>query len=207
MIADIEKVADLQAQFQDKEEEIQATGELNFETFKFDKEDIQGEFRFDFDVDSLRAINEAQVNNINNLLQILASQEILHPVLKTLSPEKLARILFKGVNLNLEALQNMDIENAVFVNPEKENEMARRGDPMPNPKKDENHEDHNKIHGDFLIKNGENEQILEHMAGHLVLQQRAEGGGVQAPTEQVQNKTREEVLEPRGPGRPPLALA
>lgn len=174
MLDGIDKMGALQAQFQDEEEEIQATGQLQGMIINYNKEDIQGEFQLDFDVEELTAFNQAQMSGLTALLNVLASNQILHPVLRTLDPEKIGKILFRAIGRNLESLQSGDIETAVFVRPEKENEAARKGEPMPAPKRGEDHAYHIKIHSEDLIKKGPSEPILEHIAMTIMLQQKEE---------------------------------
>jgi hypothetical protein len=169
ILNDVRKVAKLQEQYQDEEEEIMATGEMGYKSFKYSKDDLQGEWDHDFDLDSLRAANELQVTNLNNTLQILASQPILQPVLKTLDPIKTGKQIFKLQGLNIESFQS-DSEQVVFMNPAKENDIARRGEPMPAPRKGEDYQWHITTHIQDLQQRGYNDQIAEHIAETKILQ-------------------------------------
>lgn len=205
----VEKIAGLQAQFQDEKEEICASGDMKGIPIEYDKSDIQGKFAFDFDVDELLPYNEAQSANMNALLTTLSSQPVLQPLLQTIDPQKMAKVLFRAVGRNLESIQRGDIETAVFPDPEVENKMAREGKPMPAPKKGEDVEKHVRVHQEDLIKNGPNDQILEHLAETIIMSSQAappgltpapagapaEGAGA-APVGQV------DAMQPAGPPGP-----
>ncbi len=175
IIDGVSKLGKLQQQFQDKKEEICASGDLKGIPIEYDKTDIQGDFDFDFDVDELLPYNEAQAASMNQLLTTLASQPILNPIIQSLDPVKMAKVLFRAIGRNLESMQKGDIETAAFIQPDVENKMARRGDPMPAPKKGEPHDKHIKEHTKDLLTNGQNEQILEHVAEHVMLKNQEEG--------------------------------
>lgn len=171
MLDGVKKLASLQAQFQDETLEIKASGELNGMIVEFDKSDLQGEMNLDFDIEELQAFNETQAAALNAALNVLASHEVLHPVLRTLDPEKLGKIIFKSMGKNIESLQQGDIVTSVFVRPEKENELARKGEPMPSPKRGEDHKYHMQIHSNDLQQNGMNNSIIDHLAETVIMQQ------------------------------------
>lgn len=171
LVRDIHKIADIQAQFQDEKEEIMASGDLGGMPIKYNKEDIQGDWDFTFDVDSLQATNTAQFNNITTLLTALASNPVFHPMLRTLDPRKAAKKLFKTIDMNLDSLERGEIADRVEYTPERENQMARANQPMPKPKWGEDYDYHLGLHADDLEKGGPNEQILDHIAETMMLKQ------------------------------------
>jgi hypothetical protein len=196
----VEKLASLQAQFQDEEVEIMATGDLAA-PIKFDKRDLQGEFLWNFDVENLSAANESELTNVMNVFNILASHPALQPILSQFDPAKLGRFLFKKIDMNVESFRTEEIENVVHVPPERENELARRGDPMPQPKKGENRAEHIRVHSEDLQRRGPDEQILEHLAATVVMDRR-ERGEASPQVGQQQAATQQQVQEPRGPVGP-----
>lgn len=163
----IEKVAMLQAQFQDEKELVAASGEMH-EPFEFTKEDIQGDYLFDFDVDNLSSVNQTDMNNIINLMQTMSQFEAFKPIIQQMAPGKMAKKLFKMANLNIEEIMAENVENSVHVTPERENELALSGEPMPQPKKGEDYDYHIKIHRQALEEGAAsgqfNQQIAEHIA-------------------------------------------
>lgn len=185
MLRDIEKLASLQAQFQTGKEMVQATGELGGAWLEYDKRDLQGKWRFDFDLDTLQVSNEARLQALTTALGILGSNEALHPILRTLDPDKTAKLIFKSLGMNIDMVRANTTEYTVFIDPKKENEMARKGEPMPAPKKGEDYEYHRQTHLDDLKANGWNEQIADHIAATIMLEEQEKnvsaGGGTLPP--------------------------
>jgi hypothetical protein len=215
VLTGIEKQFSLKQQFMDEKEVIKASGELLYQTFTASKEDIQGEFQFDFDVDSMAATNSAELQNLTNLLQIQASNEILHPTLKMMNPDKLTRYLYKKGGVNVDQFMSTEIEEEVVFSPERENEIAERGDLMPNPKKGENHEQHLNAHKEFVkqrvsklgqgaVEDSVINRVIEHIALTEMLANEAKGQKAPAPQPQQapEMMTQPEVLEPEGQVRP-----
>lgn len=206
IIDGVEKLASIQAEFQDSKEEVTLTGDLSFETIEYDKEDLKGNYQFDIDIEELGVIPATDFQNLNNMLNVLASHPSLQPMLSSIDPNKLAKRLFNDLNIKIESIQKGEIADIVYIDPNKENEIARSGDPMPNPKKGEDHEKHIEIHADDLRKNGENDQIIEHIAEHILLQQQDAGtaspaglqGLTQGPQGPGQTVTPGEEINPEG---------
>lgn len=194
ILQDVRKIAALQEQFQDEEKETKASGELQGEIFKWDKTDIQGDFVYDFEIDDMRYMNEAQMNALNNSMNILGAHEIYKPIIQTMDPFKLGRTIFKLMGLNIEAFQTEEPENAIITSPSRENEIALSGDPMPAPKKGEDHKGHLESHEslvqDIINQVGPEQarripgiqQIIEHIAETKMLMQK-EGGIVPKPAQ------------------------
>lgn len=209
MLDGVKKLGHLQAQFQDEEEEILASGELRGMEIKYDKSDIQGDYQFDFDIETLKATSAEQANNLNQALTIFAGNEILHPVIRSLDPMKLGTKIFKKMGMNIEEFQTQAIETMVFVPPKEENKIARKGDPMPAPKRGEPHDLHLKEHAQDMMQNGPNEEILNHIAATMILKQKeeAERGGnmIQAQVPQPGGEMPAEMAAPAGPLQAPGA--
>jgi hypothetical protein len=171
VLSGVKKLASLQAQYQDNEEEILVMGSLEIDPIKYTKDDLQGDYLFDFDVDNMAFINQAELTNLMNALNIMAQQPLLQPILSDLDPSKVGNFIFKRLNINVDSLRTSQPESAVFVPAERENDIARKDEPMPQPKYGENHNAHLKAHFDDLINNGENNQILEHIAATIMIAQ------------------------------------
>jgi len=199
----------LKQQFMDKSEIIQSSGELQYEVFEPTKEDIKGQFMFDFDVDNMTAIDETQNNNINNLLQILAGNEVLQPVLRQLNPFKTGRILFKKNNLTYEDFIDEGEGQVLFLSPEKENKLYAEGQTVE-AKRGEPHQTHIDSHTAF-VKLKINEigpeqaqldpvvnKMIEHIVGHQQLQQE-EGQVTQSAPPAQQGPGPEGPEGPQGP--------
>lgn len=208
VIDGIEKQSAMKQQFMDKKEVIQASGELNWQVFDVSKEDIQGEYQFDFDIDNMTAANEAQFTNIVNLLHVLSDKEAMHPVLRELDPKKTAKTLFKKAGLNYDAFSKMGIEEVTFISPERENELAKEGQ-LDRPKKGENHKDHLKVHEtklkEIAIELGPKArsdrqviQLAEHIVATQQLMAEEEGPKEGPPGEGLQQPG---VQGPIGPGQ------
>lgn len=168
-ISIIQRVASLKMQFTDEKETILATGDLNARFVEYSKEDIAGKWVFDYDVDNMAAINQGDVNNMINMLNTVAQNEALKPILSLLAPLKLGKALFNKVNLNLSSYLTSHPENQIHVSPTRENELARSGTPMPQPKKGENYSEHLTAHLRDIQTQGPDEQILQHFIDTLIL--------------------------------------
>lgn len=202
----IKKLAGLQAQFQDEEENILASGDLRGMEITYDKSDIQGDWQFDFDVETLKASDQSMLTNINNIITTFASNPVLQPVIHTLDPMKVGTKIFKKAGLNIEEFQTQAIETMVFVPAKEENKMARRGDPMPAPKRGEPHDQHLKEHAQDLMEKGPNEEILNHIAATMILKKREEdeknGTIIQSQVPMPGEETPVEAAAPAGPLQP-----
>lgn len=196
MVDGIEKLAALQDEFQDEKEFVRATGDLRGRTYEYDKLDLKyktdakpdaddAKFQFDFDIDSLKSFNEVQMNNLNNAMNMLVQNPLGQAGLRSIDSIKFLRMVFKGFGISLESLMNESPESSVFLSPEHENKIAREGkEPMPHPKKGEEHSWHKTVHTQDLRENGPNEAILEHLAETIMLEmeeQKAMQGAISPP--------------------------
>lgn len=191
ILGGVKKIAAIQEQFTGEKEYVQASGDLRGLTFEYDNADLvyykkpekdadESSFRFDFDIETLKVFNSEQVNSLNNAMQIIAQIPELKAGLRSLDAVKAIKMVFRGLGVNYEALQSGSAESSIFVSPEIENDMARnpekyKNQPMPAPKAGEDHEWHKEVHMLDLKTNGPNEQILEHLAGTLMLEQQEKG--------------------------------
>jgi hypothetical protein len=215
VIKGVEKQFSLKQQFQDEKEIIQASGELNFEQFEVGKEDYSAEditYAFDFDVDNMAASNEAQFNNIVNLLTVTSNSPALQPILAKLDPFKTGKRLFKLGGLNYESLTSEEVEEVVHISPERENELALKGELMPRPKAGENYEHHMKVHkelieerikelGQSAVEDPAVNMLIEHIAETEMVAQKAKGTKPQAPAPDPMQDQQQSV-QPQGPKGP-----
>lgn len=215
VLGGVRKQAALKQQFQDEKEIVEATGELNHEIFEFDKRDIQGEYIFDFDVDNMTAYNEAQLNNINNLLNTFGNNPFFAPLVSRLDPYKAGKKLFSLVKLNYEEMSREGVPEETHISPEQENEIVANGQLMPRPKEGENYEHHISVHRKFIedrikeigpqmaMSDSIVNQVIEHVAETETLMnpmQAAEDRAAQQ--QQGQMMTQPEVMQPAGPQGP-----
>lgn len=185
------KLSAIQEQFTSAKEYVQASGDLRGMSFEYDNADLvyykepkkdagESGFRFHLDIESLKVFNTEQVNALNNALQVISQIPELKPGLQALDAVKAIKLIFKGFGINYEALQSGSAESSIFVSPEIENDMARnpskyRNQAMPSPKAGEDHSYHKQKHIEDLKANGQNEQILEHLAETILLEQQQSG--------------------------------
>lgn len=211
VLSGVRKQSSLIKQFQDEKLVIDGGPMLDGEIFEFDKRDIQIEVDHDFDVDNMTAYNEAQINNINNLLLTFKGDPFFQPILARLDPFKFGKKLFKMVKMDYEEMSLEGIPDIVYYPPDKENKIALDGALMPRPKEDENHEQHLAEHksaieqrikelgpqvaqADYAVN-----QIMEHIAEHQMLMEPIQ------PQEQQQNMdmmNQQEAMQPQGPQGP-----
>lgn len=166
ILQNVERVASLIQQHFDEEKLIPVMGKTDLKFISYTKEDIQGNYSFDFDVDSMRFINEAQANSLINALNVMAAHPALQPILGTLDPELAAKEIFKRMNLNIEALRPRDHQTKLYFSPEKENELVMQGMDLPDPKLDEDHKMHLELHE--LVQG--NPEMERHKRFHMALQ-------------------------------------
>ncbi len=193
------------------------------------KEEIKGDFFYDFDIDNMAATDQGQMNNVINLLQVMAGNEVLHPMLKVLHPRKTNTFLWKKAGLNFESFEAGEEETVVHISPERENDMAvDPNEVMPAPKRGEDYKGHLESHEEFvkqrIIELGGPEspaaqqdpvigEVINHIAMTKQLQEQDVGTqkmGTQAspaqardqqgaPTQQTQ--TTPELNQPIGPNQ------
>jgi hypothetical protein len=136
---------------------------------KYSKDDIQGDFEFDFDMDSLKFVSEAQVQQLINALNIMASQPILQPMLSTLDPVKTAKQILKWMGLNIESIQRGDSEITKYYTPEAENDMALKMEAIPDPKPNEDQDEHLNSHTSSPMAH--TAEGFRHIQRHIILVQ------------------------------------
>lgn len=155
LLDSIRKKADLMKQFFDNKRYILAEGSVSQDFIEYTKDDIQGEYQFDFDLVTLRGSNSTEVQQLINGLNIMAAHPALVPILQTLDPLKLGKEIFKKMGLNIESFQIKDLETQVFISPDKENMIVMSPESpaikkfkgiIPDPKKGENHDEHLESH-------------------------------------------------------------
>ena len=165
IIQNVERVAAIIQKEFSEEQLIPIVGSMDAKFIKYTKEDIQGEYSFDFDVDSMRFINEAQVQQLINALNIMAAHPVLQPILGSFDPELAAKEIFKRMNMNIEAFRPRDQVTKLYFSAEKENAMVKAGSHVPDPKFDEDHKAHLETHS--LVTG--NMEMQRHMKFHQAM--------------------------------------
>ncbi len=105
VLEDVNKIAALQEQYQDQEEEIRVSGDPIGDPIMYDRTDIQGKWLYDFELADLQASNEVQLNTLINLIGTLGKVPEGEPVLASMNPMKLGNALFKLGGMNIESYQ------------------------------------------------------------------------------------------------------
>lgn len=170
IIQNVERVAAIIQKEFSEERMIPIMGTTDIRFIKFSKEDIQGEYSFDFDVDSMRFINEAQVQQLINALNVMASHPVLQPVLGSIDGELAAKEIFKRMNMNIEQLRPRGHTTKLYFTAVKENEMVLAGQHVPDPKFDEDHKLHLEIHAEVTG----NMEMERHRKFHMAMQAQKE---------------------------------
>ena len=218
----IEKQAAFKQKYQDEKEYIQASAELQNDTFELTKEDYQGDYIYDFDIDTMGAVNEAEMNNLNNMMMMMSKNPFFEPVLRKLDADKTGKKFFGLAKINYESLTRQGVEEGIVYSPEKENQMAmdfiekNSGVPMPRPNRNEQKDMHIESHKKFLDarikgftdpRQAVNDPVVNMLMEHIAETEMI-GEDVQIPQEQAvpQNKTQPEMMQPEGPMGPMQGL-
>lgn len=209
----IDNLVALMQQFYDKERFVLIEGTIDPKVISYSKDDIQGEYQFDFDIEELRAANQSEVQQMINALNIVASHPILVPILQTMDPIKIGTTLFKKMGMHIEQFQLKDIEEAAFIAPDKENLIALDPDHpavkrfngiIPDPKQNENSIEHLKTHEPALQQaetTGNAHAAVElrrHMKLHMALQQKSDA--MKNPSQPLGENQQQAGPQPNGQG-------
>jgi hypothetical protein len=211
MIDGIDNLAMLMQEFYNEPRFALAYGGLDWKHVKYTSDDIQGEYQFDYDVDSVSSSNQSQVQELINALNVIAAHPVLAPILQTLDPLKLGKAIFRKMNLNIEAFQSREIDEVTFIDPTKENlialnpsipEVAEFKGIIPDPKQNEHHASHMEIHMQGIMlgqsQGIDTRELDRHLAKHQQLKDQA--GLNQSPSFPMPGM---EGAGPNGPGPQP----
>lgn len=149
IIENVKRVASIIQKEFTEEKLIPIMGTTDYRFMKFSNSDVSEnaeDYQYDFDVDSMRFINEGQAQQLINALNVMASHPTLQPILGSFDPELAAKEIFKRMNLNIESLRPRDQATRLYFSAEKENELAISGSYIPDPKFDEDHKLHLEVH-------------------------------------------------------------
>ncbi len=179
-----EKLTALMQQNYDREREIAIEGDVGFEFRKFTKKDIQGEFDFDFEIDSLRIVQQSKFNQIMNALNVVGAHAQNIPafaeMLKDMDGKKLGKELWKTIGLNYESFKKPDMSHMEH-DPYWENEQVDKGQRLEDRYSYENHNMHTNVHKyeferlRLLNLTDKAQEIMRHMQMHDMMGQ---GAGV-----------------------------
>jgi|ETNvirnome_2_300_1030623.scaffolds.fasta_scaffold00270_15 hypothetical protein len=169
------KVAALIQQYYDRERTIRVEGETGFQFVDFTKDDIAGEFDFDFDVQSVRFMSQSRVQQLINALNIMAAHPALQPMLREIDTSVLSKELFQQMDLNIEQFKKRPEVAHLEFDPEQENEFVRNGKRILDPRTLEDHRAHLEIHMPFVEEmqaagdNQKADEMLRHAQMHQFL--------------------------------------
>lgn len=141
----VKKVASLIQQYYDEDREVRIFGDFD-EFWKWNNSDLDGEWGFDFDVESMRVYSASRAQGIINMLGTIAQHQILQPIMSELDPQAVAEELCKNLDVNFEALKKQRSISHIEYSPIEENEMAANGQRIPDPRPGEPHETHLSLH-------------------------------------------------------------
>ena len=169
ILANARRVAAIILKEFSEERLIPIVGTTDMRFIKYSSRDLSDniqDYQFDLDVDSMRFINEAQVQALANSLNMMAQNPFLQPILGSLDPELAAKEIFKRMNMNIEQLRPRDYSTRLYFSAEKENELALAGSHIPDPKFDEKHKDHLAVHEEVQG----NPEMERHKKFHMAMQ-------------------------------------
>lgn len=145
VIASAEKITSLMQQFYDEKRWTQMQGDYA-DWVEWTKEDIQGEYMFDFDVEDIKAYSASKAQALITALQVMSPLQIFAPVWQGIDPFKLANQVFKNLDLNIESVKKGAQLAHYEHDPYKENKLAKDGKRIVDPHPGEPHAQHKDIH-------------------------------------------------------------
>jgi len=162
------KVLSLMQQFYDEKRWQNMYGEFT-EWNEWTRDDIQGEYTFDLDVEDLKAYSSSKAQAIMQTIQMLAPIEFFKPVFQKVDPYKMATKIFKNMDLDLKSVEKQEDLAHYEHDPYKENELLLAGKHIMDPHPGEPHEDHNMVHGQALLKaqKDEDQKVLQETMRHI----------------------------------------
>ncbi len=170
----VKKIAGLVQQYYDREREVRIEGDTGIDFMKWTKDDIQGEYDFDIDIQSMKFMNQSRVQQLINALNVMASHPELQPILKGLDTDKLAKEIFKQLDLNIEVYKKQPEVAHLEFDPEAENNLARMGKTLPDPKPLEDHDAHIASHSP-VYEQTKSHELLRHINMHVFMKKVANG--------------------------------
>lgn len=164
----VSKIAGMLQQYYDQKQIIRLEGDYGFEFVEWTNEDIAGEFDFDFDIQSMQFFSQSKAQQIINALNVLASHPATQPIIQQIDPLKIAKELFKHLDLNFEEIKKQPSMAHLEFNPDLENELILQGKSILDPKPGDPHEDHIAKHM-IVYEQTQSPELLRHIQMHQFL--------------------------------------
>lgn len=172
VIESAKKITALMQQFYDKKRQMEMEGDFN-EWIEWTKEDIQGEYSFDFDIEDIKVYSASKAQAIINALQVMGPLQIFQQVWQKIDPMKLANQIFKNMDLDIRAIEKKTDFAHYEHDPYVENELILSGKRVIDPHFGEPHEEHINIHTNALLAAQEkkNEKAITEGTRHIQMHQ------------------------------------
>lgn len=145
VISSSAKITSLMQQFYDEKRWINMYGDYT-EWIEWNKEDIKGEYIFDFDVEDIKAYSSSKAQATIQALQVMAPIQLFAPVWQKVDPFKLANLIFKNMDIDLKSIEKGAQIAHYEHDPYKENKLLSEGKRLVDPHHSEPHEEHIEIH-------------------------------------------------------------
>jgi len=174
IIKSTKRVFSLMQQFYDKERWVMIEGDF-IDWVGWTREDIEGEYLFDFDVNELKAYNAAQAQATMNALQVMGQTDFFAPLLKQVDPIKLGKKLLNHFEISWPAIKKSSALSHIEQDPYLENQYAFDGKRVPDPHPGENHDEHLTVHDQGLIQamDAQDEKAYGEISRHVQMTQYA----------------------------------
>jgi uncharacterized protein (DUF2164 family) len=201
IVSAVEKVAGLIQQYYDREREIRIEGETGFEFVEFTKDDITGEYDFDFDIQDMRFVSQAKTQQMINLVNVFGAHATVIPQFKnflnSLDAVKFGREIFKGMDVNIDNFLKKPGLRHIEMDPAFENDLAMKGRRVPDPNPTEDHAAHLAMHA-FVAQETQNDELIRHMQMHEFFK------GIEEGTIDINQivQLQQAAIQPQQPGQP-----
>ena len=162
------KITSLMQQFYDEKRWIQMYGDYA-DWIEWNKEDIQGEYMFDFDIEDIKAYSSSKAQAIITALQVMTPIPLFAPVWQQTDPLKLANQVFKNLDLNFESIKKGTEMAHYEHDPFKETKLTLAGKHIVDPHPGEPHSEHKEIHkqGVAEAQADKNEGAITELTRHI----------------------------------------
>ena len=180
VLSQVRKLDGLMKQYYDRKKYIRIESDAGVDYVEYSKEDIQGDYQFDFDVDSFKYMNQVDTQQILTALQTISQIPVLQPIMQQIDPIKAGTEVFKRIGVHFDSIMKGEKERVRFIDPATENKLALAGE-MLEAKVQEDHDWHIEEHTkgpDGLETNPASEEIRRHIQDHLQKSQNRQPAGM-----------------------------
>lgn len=166
------KECSLIQQYYTREQEVRIEGETGINYLKWTSTDIKGDFDLDYDLTTQKFMNQARVQQIINLFNILGAHAKTVPafqkLLQSIDGDRAGKVIFDAMDVNFEELKKKAEIPHLEFDPYKENAIAQAGKVVPDPKPMEPHREHLDIHlPEYELT--QNVELKRHIEMHIFL--------------------------------------